>query len=275
MFQPPHSNPLDVPPSAAVEFSFGVTKLRSLQQRPDPDHPRAGAAARALHAATLADAALRSALELEGDDPLLEGWVDRITPLAIGEIPAYLLESLPDFTDTRLDDVSLSPILRPLVTDWYPLPPEQPGAPPEAPLCPKDAFELLSPEGAARLRAWFDHQLRDLTHVRNELARGVAPGSIIRDRPSPIAIGQSEFRDWARGRVWDCTLDRGPCCVVADFHQPPLEIVDRVEVRLASPTTPTSRSFRTYSLVRVRMLTSSCSSCWYPTSPHSRLASSP
>ncbi len=29
----------------------------------------------------------------------------------------------------------------------------------------------------------------------------------------------------------DCTLDRGPCCVVADFHQPPLEIVDRVEVK--------------------------------------------
>ena len=29
MFQPPHSNPRDVPPSAAVEFSFGVTKLRS------------------------------------------------------------------------------------------------------------------------------------------------------------------------------------------------------------------------------------------------------
>ncbi len=75
---------------------------RSLQQRPDPDHPRAGAAARALHAATLADAALRRALELEGDDPLLEGWVDRITPLAIGEIPAYLLEVLPDFTDARL-----------------------------------------------------------------------------------------------------------------------------------------------------------------------------
>ena len=114
MFQPPHSKPLDIPSSAAVEFSFGVTKLRSLQQRPDPDHPRAGAATRALRAATLADAALRHALELEGDDPLLEGWIDRITPLAVGEIPAYLLEALPDFTDARLDDVSLSPILRPI-----------------------------------------------------------------------------------------------------------------------------------------------------------------
>eukprot|EP00900_Chrysochromulina_parva_P014673 jgi/Chrpa1/23206/Chrysochromulina_OHIO_Genome00025996-RA len=107
-----------------------------------------------------------------GDDPLQEGWVDRITPLAIGEIPAYLLQSLPDFTDTRLDDVSLSPILRPLVTDWYPLPPEQPSAPSGSPLCPKDAFELLLPAGAARLRAWFDHQLRDptLENVMRDMA---------------------------------------------------------------------------------------------------------
>ena len=231
MFQSPHTKPLDISSSAAVEFSFGVTKLRSLQQRPDPDHPRAGAAARALHAATLADAALRRALELEGDDPLLEGWIDRITPLAIGEIPAYLLEALPDFTDARLDDVLLSPVLRPLVTAWYPLPPEQPSAPLEAPPCPKDALELLTPAGAARLRGWLDHQLRDLAHIRSELARGVPPGSVVRDRPGPIAIGQSEFQEWARGRVWDCTLDHGPCCVVADFHQPPLEIIDRAEVK--------------------------------------------
>jgi len=231
MFQSPHTKPLDISSSAAVEFSFGVTKLRSLQQRPDPDHPRAGAAARALHSATLADAALRRALELEGDDPLLEGWIDRITPLAIGEIPAYLLEALPDFTDARLDDVLLSPVLRPLVTAWYPLPPEQPSAPLEAPACPKDALELLTPAGAARLRGWLDHQLRDLAHIRSELARGVPPGSVVRDRPGPIAIGQSEFQAWARGRVWDCTLDHGPCCVVADFHQPPLEIIDRAEVK--------------------------------------------
>jgi hypothetical protein len=101
-----------------------------------------------LHSATLADAALRRALELEGDDPLLEGWIDRITPLAIGEIPAYLLEALPDFTDARLDDVLLSPVLRPLVTAWYPLPPEQPSAPLVAPPCPKDALELLTPATA-------------------------------------------------------------------------------------------------------------------------------
>ena len=73
MFQAPHSEPSDIPASAAVEFSFGVTKLRSLQQRPDPDHPRAGAAARALRAATLADMALRLALEQQSSDPLLEG----------------------------------------------------------------------------------------------------------------------------------------------------------------------------------------------------------
>ena len=231
MFQSPGTAPLDIPPAATVEFAFGVTKLQSLQQRPNPDHPRAGAAARALHAATIADAALRHALELEAADPLLEGWVERITPLVVGDIPTYLLESLPDFTDTRLDDVPLSQVLRPLTTDWYPLPPEQPAAPPEAPSCPKSAFELLTPSGAARLSGWINHQLRDLAHVRAELARGVEPGAIIRDRPGPVAIGQSEFLSWARGRVWDCTLDLNPCCVVASFHHAPLEIIDRAEVQ--------------------------------------------
>jgi hypothetical protein len=90
---------------------------------------------------------------------------------------------------------------------------------------------LLTPDGAARLSEWIDHQLRDLAHVRAELARGTAPGAIIRDRPGAIAIGQSEFRDWARGRVWDCTRDHSECCVVASFHQPPLEIIDRSAVR--------------------------------------------
>ena len=231
MFQGPSARSLDVPLSATVEFLFGVTKLRSLQQRPSPDHPRAGAAARALHAATAADLVLRRALELEASDPLLEGWVDRITPLVVGEIPAYLLDSLPDFTDSRLDDVPLSQVLQPLTTDWYPLPPEQPSAPPEAPVCPKSAVELLTPSGAARLSGWIDHQLRDLAQVRSELALGVAPGAIMRDRPGPIAIGQSEFQSWARGRVWDCTFDQNPCCVVSSFHHPPLEIIDRAEVQ--------------------------------------------
>ena len=167
MFQGPSAHLLDVPLSATVEFLFGVTKIRSLQQRPNPDHPRAGSAVRALHAATVADAALRRALELEAADPLLDGWVDRITPLVVGEIPVYLLNSLPDFTDSRLDDVPLSQVLQPLTTDWYPLPPEQPGAPPEAPACPKSAFELLTPSGAARLSGWIDHQLRDLGRSRS------------------------------------------------------------------------------------------------------------
>ena len=231
MFQSLDAAPLDVPPSEAVEFAFGVTKLRSLQQRPDPDHPRAGAAARALHSATLADAALRTALLSEASDSLLEGWVDRITPLVVGDIPAHLLEALPDFSDARLDDVLLSKVLQPLTTSWYPLPPEQPNPGPGAPTCPRSAYDLLTPAGAARLSGWIDHQLRDLAHIRAELARGTPPGDIGRDRPDAIAIGQSEFRDWARGLVWDCTLDSSPCCVVAAFHQPPLEIIDRAAVK--------------------------------------------
>ena len=229
MFQSPGTPTPGVPLLAAVEFAFGVTKLRSLQQRPDPDHPRAGAAARALRAATLADAALRQALDASADDPLLEGWADRITPLVIGEVPPHLLENLPDFSDARLDNVLLSQVLRPLTTAWYPLPPEQPAGPPGK--CPSDAYELLTPEGAARLSAWVAHQLRDLAHIRSELARGVKPADVVRDRPGAIAIGQSEFRDWARGRVWDCTLDRSPCCVVAAVSEPPLEIISRDEVR--------------------------------------------
>ena len=67
--------------------------------------------------------------------------------------------------------------------------------------------------------------------MRAEKARGTPPGDIIRDRPDAIAIGQSEFLEWARGRVWDCTLAASACCTVADFSAAPLEIVSRSEVR--------------------------------------------
>ena len=237
MFRSPGRAAADAPLAEAVEFSYGIVKAKSIQRRPSADSPRAGAAARALHTAAAADTALRLALgqalsATASEDPhLLSGWIERITPLAVGEVPAHLLEALPDFSDARLDETPLSDLLRPLTTSWYPQPPRQAealGTPAE---CPRDARDLLTPTGARRLTSWVDHQLRDLEHVRAEKARGTPPGDIIRDRPDAIAIGQSEFLEWARGRVWDCTLAASACCTVADFSTTPLEIVSRAEVR--------------------------------------------
>ena len=233
MFRSPGRAAADAPLAEAVEFSFGVVKAKSIQRRPAADSPRAGAAARALFATATADAALRHALDRAtgNDRHLLSGWMERITPLAVGEIPSHLLEALPDFSDSRLDDTPLSGLLTPLTTSWYPLPPPQArrhGAPSQ---CPREARDLLTPAGARRLTEWVDHQLRDLQHVRSEIKRGTPPGDILRDRPGAIAIGQSEFHEWARGLVWDCTLDASPCCTIADFRATPLEIVDRAEVR--------------------------------------------
>ena len=50
---------------------------------------------------------------------------------------------------------------------------------------------------------------------------GTAPAAAVaRNRPPPLAIGQSELYEWARGLVWDCTRETSECCVVADFHAP-------------------------------------------------------
>ena len=36
---------------------------------------------------------------------------------------------------------------------------------------------------------------------------------------------------WQLGAARDCTFDQSPCCVVSSFHHPPLEIIDRAEVK--------------------------------------------
>ena len=38
------------------------------------------------------------------------------------------------------------------------------------------------------------------------------------------------MQPWARARVWDCTFETSQCCVVADFHAPILENLNRREL---------------------------------------------
>ena len=99
--------------------------------------------------------------------------------------------------------------------------------PPQAPAdnhCPRNVADLMLPETQERVYGWLQHNLIDLVRVRRELSRGADPSTIWRDRPPPIAVGQSELHEWAQGRVWDCrpttrSASLG-CCVVADFRAP-------------------------------------------------------
>ena len=206
-----------VTPGEAVEFGFGAARARNLVLRPSLAGEVGPSVSRALAASLRADAALREALIEAALDPLLDGWLDRIQPLDTEAIPPGLLANLPDFADARLDSVRLSPVVRPITTPWYPLPPRQAAAPKEAPPCPRSAGDLLLPETATRVHRWLSDSLRDLSGIRDQLAMGILPDAVSRTRPRPLAIGQTELHVWARGRVWDC---RGVCCVVQDFRAP-------------------------------------------------------
>lgn len=87
---------------------------------------------------------------------------------------------------------------------------------------------MLLPEGWARLAVWVEAQVADLLHIQKRLEAGIAPELIRRaERPRPIAIGQSEFRPWARGIVWDC---RQACCKPLDFSEIPNSGLDRARM---------------------------------------------
>lgn len=198
-------------------FKFGGSTLTSVIARPPAES--GGPARGALRSMLAADELLTSALlkAVSSGESSLEGWAEQIRPLDPNVVPESLLQHLPDFQDERLDAVPLSPVQKPLTTAWLRLPPAQEPAPIEAPLCPT-INDIPTPEGAARARAWLRHTRQDLLSIQRQLAAGVPPDDIERDRPPPIAIGQSETQSWARGRVWDC---RRPCCVVADWTAQP------------------------------------------------------
>ena len=200
----------------AVTFRFGAAPATSLLRRPIASlasPPAWRALADSIHSGQL----LESALRAERLDHLLDGWLERITPLDSTAIPPEMLDQLWNFADERLSQAALSPVKPPLRTPWLPRPPLQPAPSPDAPACVRSPLEMLPPAARARLDAWLDATLADLTQVRDALASGADPGDIERHRPPPIAIGQGELYVWARGLVWDC---RGACCKPLDFHAP-------------------------------------------------------
>ena len=230
MFVKPVHTLADAPlTSEKAPFNFGVEQARSAIARPLLDDEDSPPAWRALARLTAADALLVAGLNAAtaaGDD-LLEGWADRVSPLVVGDVPPHLLESLPDFSDERLDTAPLSAQPHPIRTPYLPLPPQQLPADASAPACPTSAWEMLTEAGQQRLGEWLEAARLDLVKLRDELARGANPDNIERRRPQPIAIGQSEMHPWAQGRVWDCTLETGACCVIADFQAPILENLNR------------------------------------------------
>ena len=201
----------------ALEFRAGASPATSMLRRPYLDGEESPPAWRALAHAERSGKLLRERLNALSDDPLLAGWVDRISPFDPADVPPDLLASLPDFRDERLDDVLFTPVPPPLVTAWLPLPPRQPPAPPGAPACVRSAAAMLLPWCAKRVDRWLNSTLHDLVHIRDALAAGTPAAAIRRDRPPPLAVGQECLLPWAQGIVWDCRLR---CCVPLDFHAP-------------------------------------------------------
>ena len=197
-------------------FRFGATPTRSLLRQPLLENEASPPLWAALARLEKADKALLAGLAAEAGDPLLDGWAERVTPFDATSIPSSLMDALPDFEDTALDTVLLSAVRPPIETPWMPVPPLQSPPPLDTPSCPRSPIALLLPEAQEAVRRWLLATLEDLVSVRDALASGVSPDEVARERPRPLAVGQTELHAWARGRVWDC---RQECCRVADFGE--------------------------------------------------------
>ena len=195
--------------------------MRSVLPTPLVSDPSSPPSWRALGYSFYHNRILRDSIlaDVRRGDTALEGWADAIRLLPVDEIPPSLLEHPPDFSDARLDMVPFTPVPAPLVLPWLPLPPAQSPAPLEAPVCPRSTWEMLLPETVERLNRWLRLMASDLANIREHQGEPNV-GEMERQRPPPLAIGQTEIHPWARGRVWDCTKRFSECCVVADFQEP-------------------------------------------------------
>ena len=153
---------------------------------------------------------LRDAL-LASDDPLLEGWAERIRPP-----PQELLDlvqvRLPDMLAVDLLALPFTPVYAPAVTAYLPRMPAQLLAVP--PHCVRSAMELLTPQARVRVHTWLGKALAqlhciELKQLNCELLR-----------PQAIALGQAAMLPWARGRIWDLTFERSACAVPLDVTLP-------------------------------------------------------
>ena len=200
-------------------FRSGASDTRALDPHAD-EPPPSSSATRILNVARRSEALLIHALQAANWDGLLDGWSEQVTPPDTSEIPDEVLAAPPSFADELIDSVPFAPITKPLKTSWIPLPPHQPTPSAQTPACPASVWDMLLPAAQLRLKRWINASYLDLLGIHEQLSRGVAPRAVVRTRPAPIAIGESERAEWSRGRVWDCRLLSSPCCVVADFHAP-------------------------------------------------------
>ena len=145
-------------------------------------------------------------------DADLDGWDTQIKPAPIGEVPAGLLQHLPDISDARLDHLSFSASYQPQSTQPLARMPPQRSLHPE--YCPTSPLELLLPGARFRLVKWLNMTLADLVCIRDY------GDECERHRPRSIAIGQSDLVIPARGIIWDFTqVAQHPkrCAVPLDF----------------------------------------------------------
>ena len=165
-------------------------------------------------------ARLLEAIARSNSDGLLDGWAERVTPSSMDEVPHDMMLSPPSFSDSALDSLPFAGVTQPLDTPWLPRVPDQPPAAQDAPACPRSAIEFFLPQGQRRLWEWFNSSYEDTVGIYQQLRAGVPHQQVTRRRAKPIALGQSEMRQWARGFVYDCRKLRSPCCVVANFSEP-------------------------------------------------------
>ena len=153
---------------------------------------------------------LRRALEAT-DDPLLDGWAERILPPP-QELLDLVQAQMPDMLSADLLSIPYSPLYVPPTTAYLPRMPAQ--LPADPPSCVRSAMELLTEHGRQRVHEWLSRVLDQLYCIELQHA------DCERLRPPAVAIGQEALLPWAQGRVWDLTFERAPCAVPLDMTLP-------------------------------------------------------
>ena len=197
-------------------FTFGVSAMRPMVDRPR-DLPFASTPAEHALAVAWRDARmLRERCELEGktDSDLLD-WAQVIRPPQLQDIPAELFHSIPCFDDIRLDSLAFHPDYSPPhLPKLLPRPPQPERDFEGACACPRSAFDLMPDTTSRRLHAWLYKALDDLVCMRD---LGV---DCDRDRPPFLVIAQSQLHECARGFIWDFRKSPKECGRPLDYGEP-------------------------------------------------------
>ena len=206
----------DALPLGEIFRGAGATSIGAVAQpltQPNSDHAAfetrreyADQANRALASA------LRACAGTSEDAVYLRSWADRVSLVPWAEVPEMLRGASQEHDPGRAASRPFFVRYRPCVTKPNPRPPPQRQIDPS--FKPRALADLLQDWALDKLENWFSDAVADLNRMLDDVKHG---RTTHRRFNTTCVIGQSGFREQARGVIWD---NRGDELKVLDFDAP-------------------------------------------------------